>query len=93
MKKMNNKLNYARWRTKAHKVLKEQGEMDMDSLLHNIGYFRFAPVNVNSATQTLLKDDRFLCRRAREDEKDYFAESTRTGERFRVMVWSVVDED
>ena len=92
MKKMNNKLNYARWRTKAHKILKEQGEMDMDSLLYNIGYFRFAPVNVNSATQTLLKDDRFLCRMAGDDERDMYG-TGKLGGKYRVMVWSVVDED
>tara|TARA_R110001599_G_scaffold25875_1_gene91703 strand:- start:43 stop:321 length:279 start_codon:yes stop_codon:yes gene_type:complete len=92
MKKMNNKLNYARWRAKAHKVLSEKGEMDMDSLLYNIGYFRFAPVNVNSATQTLLKDDRFLCRTAGDDEIDFFSR-TPTGEKYRVMVWSVIDEN
>ena len=92
MKKMNNKLNYARWRTKAHKVLKEHGEMDMDSLLHNIGYFRFAPVNVNSATQTLLKDDRFVCRMTKDDEKDMYGVGN-LGDRYKVMVWSVVDED
>jgi len=92
MKKLNNKLNYARWRKKAYEVLSKQGEMDMHSLLHNIGYFKFAPVNVNSATQTLLKDDRFLCRMAHDDEKDFFSVTTKN-QRYKVMVWSVIDED
>lgn len=92
MKKLNNKLNYARWRKKAYEILSEHGEMDMESLLYNIGYFKFAPVNVNSATQTLLKDDRFLCRMAGDDEKHYFGRTTK-GDRYKVMIWSVIDED
>lgn len=92
MKKRTDKLNYARWRQKAHDILQKQGEMPIYVLLSNIGYFRFAPVNVNSATQTLLMDDRFVCRHAHENDQDLMPKS-RGKDKYKVMLWSVVDED
>ena len=92
MKKRTDKLNYARWRQKAYDILQEQGEMPIYVLLSNIGYFRFAPVNVNSATQTLLMDDRFVCRNAQDQDHDLMPKS-RGKDKYRVMLWSVINEN
>ena len=70
------KLKYKRWRERAYKILEQHGEMTMHILIDHIPYMRLAPKNVNSATQLLLKDKRFISRKAIEEDDDMLPKTT-----------------
>lgn len=86
------KLNYSKWRQKAYEMLKEKGEMTIHIMMDNIGYMRFAPRNVNAATQLLLKDKRFTSRKVEKADMDLLPRTTDSG-RYKVLVWGVRSEN
>jgi len=86
------KLKYRRWRERAKKVLEIHGEMPMHILIDYIPYMKLCPMNVNSATQLLLKDKRFTCREADDDDSDMLPIHRDKGT-YKVMIWGLVDED
>ena len=90
---MNIKLKYKRWRERAYKVLEQHGEMTMHILIDHIPYMRLAPKNVNSATQLLLKDKRFVSRKCVIEEDGDMLPKTTDRSRYKVMVWRLADEN
>ena len=86
------KLKYRWWRQRAYEVLKEHGEMTMHILIDHIPYMKLAPKHVNSATQLLLKDKRFVCRRPIKEDGDMLPKTTDRS-KYKVMIWGLADEN
>ena len=86
------KLKYRWWRLRASNILKEHGEMPMHILMDYIPYLKFSPKNVNSATQLLLKDKRFVARLPEDDDGDMLPKSRDRGT-YKVMIWGLADEN
>ena len=81
------KIKYVRWRNRVEKVLREaEGPLSSRELLVMTKDKR-SPKNAASATQILMRDDRFIG----DYSEDYFYQDTSAnlGDKRRVFLWEL----
>jgi len=81
------KVNYIKWRNRVEKVLREIKRPLSSRELLSLTKDKRCPKNAASATQILLRDDRFIG----DYSDDYFFQNTSAhrGDKRKVFVWEL----